>query len=72
MLATGEGCLRQRTAMTIDGNTTDVVLGFGDADIKALTHCVQHFTRLGHYFRADSVSGQDGNVVGLRHVHTVS
>lgn len=72
MLAPTEGGLRQRAAVAIDGNATDVVFAGGDADIKALTHCVQHLVRLSHYFRADSVSGQDGNMVSLRHVHTVS
>ena len=57
LLTTRKGSLGQWAAMTVDGDATDVVFGFGDADIKALTHCVQHFTRLGHYFWADSVSG---------------
>lgn len=72
LLAAGDGRRRQRAAVAIDGDAADVMLGGGDANVKALTHRVQHFARLSHYFRADAVSGQDGNVISLRHVHTVS
>ena len=56
LLAAFDGSLRQGSALTIDGDTADVVLAGGNAHIKTVANGFQYFHRLVHDFRANTIT----------------
>jgi len=49
--------------VTIDGDTANIIFAGGDTHAKAGANRVEHFHRLRHHFRADSVARHDRNMI---------
>jgi hypothetical protein len=62
-LAGRDGFRRKRVAGGIDGRAADEVLAAGDGEAEFGFDGVKEAEGLGHDFRADAVSGEDGDAV---------
>ena len=62
-LAGGDGFRRQRVAGGVDGRAADEVLAAGDGESEFRLDGVKEAKGFGHDFRADAVSGEDGDAV---------
>lgn len=48
---------RQRLSVVINGCAAYIVMAGGDTHRKSVAHGIQHFQRLGHHFRTNTVPG---------------